>query len=66
VFGRRETEKEGEGDCTALQKNGGKRRKNDLKIGHMKAQLECVRTYVSAFDRTRAECMCVKWLCVRT
>jgi hypothetical protein len=35
-------------------------RKSDLKIGHVKVQLECVRTYVSAFDRTRVECICGK------
>jgi hypothetical protein len=35
-------------------------RKSDLKIGHVKVKLECVRTYVSAFDRTRAECICGK------
>jgi hypothetical protein len=28
--------------------------KIDLKIGPGTAQLECVRTYISAFDRTRA------------
>jgi hypothetical protein len=32
----------------------GKRGRNDLKIGPGTAQLECVRTYISAFDRTRA------------
>jgi hypothetical protein len=59
-LGEKKTEMEGEGDCTALQEMGGKGRKNDLKIGHVKVQLECVRTFVSAFDRTRAECMCGK------
>jgi hypothetical protein len=43
-----------------LQKMGGKGRKSDLKIGHVKVQLECVQTYISAFDLTRAECMCGK------
>jgi hypothetical protein len=32
----------------------GKRGRNDLKIGPGMAQLEYVRTYRSAFDRTRA------------
>jgi hypothetical protein len=40
--------------------NGEKGKNNDLKIGHVRVQLECVRKYVSTFDRTRAECMCVK------
>jgi hypothetical protein len=39
---------------TALQGNGGGMGKTDLKIGPGTAQLECVRTYISAFDRTRA------------
>jgi hypothetical protein len=30
--------------------------KIDLKIGPGMAQLECVRTSISAFDRTRAKC----------
>jgi hypothetical protein len=47
--------------CTAQVKMGGRGRNSDLKIGHVKVQLECVRTYISAFDRTCAECMCVKW-----
>jgi hypothetical protein len=32
----------------------GKRGRNDLKIGPRTAQLEYVRTHISAFDRTRA------------
>jgi uncharacterized membrane protein len=32
----------------------GKKGRNDLKIGPGTAQLECVRTYIIAFDRTRA------------
>jgi hypothetical protein len=42
-------------DCEEMR--GGN---SDLKIGHVRLQLECVRTYVSAFDRTHAECICVK------
>jgi uncharacterized membrane protein len=38
----------------------GKRGRNDLKIGPGTAQLECVQTYISAFDRTRAWCMWCK------
>jgi hypothetical protein len=46
---------EGEGEsCTAEWGKMGKRGRNDLKIGPGMAQLECVRTYISAFDRTRA------------
>jgi hypothetical protein len=44
----------GEVGCTALLKNGGRGMNNDLKIGRVRFQLECVRTHVSAFDRTRA------------
>jgi hypothetical protein len=32
----------------------GEMKKTNLKIGPVKAQLECVRTYISAFDCTRA------------
>jgi hypothetical protein len=35
-------------------------RKCDLKIGHVSPKTECVRTHISAFDRTRAKCICVK------
>jgi hypothetical protein len=58
VPGRREMEMEEEKKCTVL---GGRGRNSDLKIGYVRVQLECVRTYIYAFDRTRAECMCVKW-----
>jgi hypothetical protein len=27
----------------------------------VRAQITCDRTYVRAFDRIRAECVCVKW-----
>jgi hypothetical protein len=37
------------------------RRKSGLKAGHVRAKNECDRTYVSAFDRIRAECVSVKW-----
>jgi hypothetical protein len=33
---------------------------SDLKIGHVSPKIECVRTHVSAFDHTRAECICAK------
>jgi hypothetical protein len=42
-------------------KVGGKRRNSELKIGHLRVQLKCVRTYEGVFDRTCAECVCVKW-----
>jgi hypothetical protein len=42
-------------------KVGGRGRNSDLKIGHVRVQLECVRTYVSVFNRICAECMCDKW-----
>jgi hypothetical protein len=35
--------------------------RNDLKIGPVMAWLECVRTYISAFDHTRAWHMWCKW-----
>jgi hypothetical protein len=37
---------------------GGKN--SDLKIGHVRLQLECVRTHISVFNCTRAERICVK------
>jgi hypothetical protein len=49
----------GEG-CTALLKNGGNDMNSDLKIGHVSPKTECVRMHISAFDRTRAEYICVK------
>jgi hypothetical protein len=44
----------------------GKGKKNDLKIGPGTAQLEYVRTHISAFDCTRAWRKWCKRLCVRT
>jgi hypothetical protein len=44
--------------CTVLVKVGGKGRNSDLKIGHVRVQLECNRSYVGAFDRIYAECVC--------
>jgi hypothetical protein len=52
-----------------MEKRGGevygRRRKmgkmgmnSDLKIGHVSPKTECVRTHISAFDRTHEECMC--------
>jgi hypothetical protein len=35
--------------------------KSDLKAGHVRAKNKCNRMYISAFDRIRAACMCVKW-----
>jgi hypothetical protein len=35
--------------------------RNDLKIGPISAQLECVRTYICTYDHTRAWCMWCKW-----
>jgi hypothetical protein len=49
--------------CTA---EGGKWGKSDLKTGPGTAQLECIRTYRSMFDRTRALHKWCKWLGVRT
>jgi hypothetical protein len=40
---------------------GEKEKNSDLKAGHMRPKYECVRTYLGAFERTCAECMCVKW-----
>jgi hypothetical protein len=53
-FGRRGTEMRCFGVCTAAGEMGENGGKCDLKIGPEKAQLECVRTYISTFDRTRA------------
>jgi hypothetical protein len=35
--------------------------RNDLKISPVMARLECVRPYISGFDRTRAWRMWCKW-----
>jgi hypothetical protein len=42
----------------ALLKNGGNEINSDLKIGHVSPKTKCVRTYVSSFEHTCAECMC--------
>jgi hypothetical protein len=53
---------EGEGGrAVRLKGKMGKSGKSDLKIGLVMAWLECVRTYISAFDRTRAWRMWCKW-----
>jgi hypothetical protein len=44
VFGRREMEKGG-GEAYGATVKWGKGKKNDLKIGHVKLQLECVRPH---------------------
>jgi hypothetical protein len=45
--------------CVQLGENeGGKN--SDLKIGYVRLQLECVRTHISTFDRTHAECISEK------
>jgi hypothetical protein len=41
-------------------KIGERGRENDLKPGHARPKNEYIRTYISTFDRTRAECMGVK------
>jgi hypothetical protein len=46
--------------CTALAENGEKGRESDLKAGHARPKNEYVRTYLSTFDRTHAECLGVK------
>jgi hypothetical protein len=37
-----------------VEKNGGNGMNSDLKIGHVSPKTECIRTYVSTFDRTCA------------
>jgi hypothetical protein len=37
--------------------NGEKGKNSDLKIGHVRVQFVCIRTYVSAFDRTCVGCV---------
>jgi hypothetical protein len=41
-------------------KMGERGRENDLKAGHARPKNEYIRTYISTFDRTYAECMGVK------
>jgi hypothetical protein len=45
----------------AQEKEMRGKKNSDLEIGDVRVQLECVRTYIGAFDRTHAKCMCVKW-----
>jgi hypothetical protein len=54
------------GTCTKLVRVGGKMRNSDLKIGHVRVQLKCDRSYVGAFDRIRAEGVSKNGLFVRT
>jgi hypothetical protein len=49
----------GEG-CTAEGEDGKNKGNSDLKIGPVMAWLECVRMYISAFDRTHARRMWCK------
>jgi hypothetical protein len=60
MLGRKENG-DGRGECTAQEKEMRWKKNNDLKIGHVRPKNECVRTYVSAFDRIRVECMCNRW-----
>jgi hypothetical protein len=65
VFGRRENG-DGGGECTARGRWGKEGVNSDLKIGHVRVQLECDRLYVGVFDRIRAKGVCENGLCVRT
>jgi hypothetical protein len=49
------------GKTVQPRRNERGRKESDLKRGHVSAQNTCDRTYVRAFDRIRAECVCVKW-----
>jgi hypothetical protein len=60
VWGKRDRDGGGERLFGGV-KVGGKKENSDLKIGHVRPKYECVRTYVGAFERPCAECMCVKW-----
>jgi hypothetical protein len=54
-------ETKGWGRTIRRKRNERVRGKNDLKRGHVRAQIACDRTYVHAFDHIRAESVCVKW-----
>jgi hypothetical protein len=54
MFGRRRDGDKGKNTVLRYNEMGKNGKKNDLKIGPEKAQLECVRMYISTFDRTRA------------
>jgi hypothetical protein len=60
MLGRKENG-DGGGECMAQEKEMRGKKNSDLKIGHVRPKNECVRTYMSAFDRIRAECMCNRW-----
>ena len=47
----------GERKCGAGCGKWKRGRESDLKIGHERPKTEYIRTYLSTFDRTRAECM---------
>jgi hypothetical protein len=53
MFGRRRDGDE-EKNIVRRYSDMGEMEKTDLKIGPVKAQPECVRTYISAFDHTSA------------
>jgi hypothetical protein len=56
--------KDGDGGGERLYggvKMRGKKENSDIKIGHVRPKYECIRMYVGAFERTCAECVCVKW-----
>jgi hypothetical protein len=53
-FGRRQNGDGGEKRCTVRCEMRGKRN-SDLKRGLVRVQITCDRSYVSAFDRIRAE-----------
>jgi hypothetical protein len=49
------------GTCTERGRNEKGRWNSNLKIGHMRVQLACDRSYVGVFSRIRVEGECVQW-----
>jgi hypothetical protein len=64
-FGRREY-RDGGGECMTWGRWGKEGVNSDLKIGHVRVQLKCDRSYMGAFDRICAKGVCENWFCVRT
>jgi hypothetical protein len=47
-------------------KMGKRGKESDLKAGHVRPKNECVRTYISTFDRTHAGAWVSSESCIRT
>jgi hypothetical protein len=66
AFGYVGEKREGGGAVRREGENEGKGKRGDLKGSREELKNACDRTYVRAFDRMRAECVCVIRRCSRT